>query len=79
MSESTASHWQTLLPAAMVGTDKMAFSSPALSGPIGALLAQLQAQAALPALALLPLVIPLRAARRTVASLAASAFFRYTT
>jgi len=53
MSESTASHWQTLLPAAMVGTDKMAFSSPALSGPIGALLAQLQAQAAQPALALL--------------------------
>ena len=53
MSESTASHWQTLLPAAMVGTDKMAFSSPALSGPIGALLAQLQAQATQPALALL--------------------------
>jgi hypothetical protein len=53
MSESSASPWQTLLPAAMVGTDKMAFSSPALSGPVGALLAQIQAQAAQPALALL--------------------------
>jgi len=53
MSETTASYWQTLLPAAMVGTDKMAFSSPALSGPVGALLAQLQAQAASPALTLL--------------------------
>ena len=53
MNGSTASYWQTLLPAAMVGTDKMAFSSPALSGPVGALLAQLQAQAAQPALALL--------------------------
>ena len=36
MSETNASYWQTLLPAAMVGTDKMAFSSPALSGPVGA-------------------------------------------
>ncbi len=53
MSETSASYWQTLLPAAMVGTDKMAFSSPALSGPVGALLAQLQARADSPALALL--------------------------
>ena len=53
MSESNASIWQTLLPAAMVGTDKMAVSSPTLSGPVGALLAQIQAQAASPALALL--------------------------
>jgi len=53
MSESSASYWQTLLPAAMVGTDKMAFSSPTLSGPVGALLAQIQAQAASPTLALL--------------------------
>ncbi|MDQ3059093.1 MAG: DUF5691 domain-containing protein [Pseudomonadota bacterium] len=53
MNESTATHWQSLLPAAMVGTEKMAFSTPALSGPVGALLAQLQAQAAQPAQALL--------------------------
>lgn len=53
MSETSASYWQTLLPAAMVGTNKMAFSSPALDGPVGALLAQIQAQATQPALALL--------------------------
>jgi hypothetical protein len=43
----------SLLPAAMVGTEKMAFSTPALGGPVGALLAQLQAQATQPAQALL--------------------------
>lgn len=53
MNESNTTHWQSLLPAAMVGTEKMAFSTPALGGPVGALLAQLQAQAAQPAQALL--------------------------
>ena len=71
MSESSASPWQTLLPAAMVGTDKMAFSSPALSGPVGALLAQIQAQAASPTLALLQtagvLAVCERAARQGTA------------
>jgi hypothetical protein len=71
MSESNASYWQTLLPAAMVGTDKMAFSSPALSGPVGALLAQIQAQAASPTLALLQtagvLAVCERAARQGTA------------
>lgn len=71
MSESTASYWQTLLPAAMVGTDKMAFSSPALGGPVGALLAQIQAQAASPTLALLQtagvLAVCERAARQGTA------------
>ena len=71
MSESNASTWQTLLPAAMVGTDKMAVSSPTLSGPVGALLAQIQAQAASPALALLQtagvLAVCERAARQGTA------------
>ena len=53
MNGSNTTHWHSLLPAAMVGTEKMAFSTPALGGPIGALLAQLQAQAAQPAQALL--------------------------
>ncbi|MCX7255775.1 MAG: DUF5691 domain-containing protein [Polaromonas sp.] len=71
MSETNASYWQTLLPAAMVGTDKMAFSSPALSGPVGALLAQIQAQATSPTLALLQtagvLAVCERAARQGTA------------
>ena len=76
MSESNASYWQTLLPAAMVGTDKMAFSSPALSGPVGALLAQIQAQATQPALALLQtagvLAVCERAARQGTARAAST-------
>lgn len=77
MSETNASYWQTLLPAAMVGTDKMAFSSPTLSGPVGALLAQIQAQAASPALALLQtagvLAVCERAARQGTARAAPAA------
>lgn len=77
MSESNASIWQTLLPAAMVGTDKMAVSSPTLSGPVGALLAQIQAQAASPALALLQtagvLAVCERAARQGTPTLDADA------
>ena len=53
MSRSTSPHWQSLLPAAMVGTEKMALSAPTLSGGVGALLAQLHAQADSPARALL--------------------------
>lgn len=53
MNEPHTTPWHSLLPAAMVGTDKMAFSAPALAGPVGALLAQLQAQADTPARALL--------------------------
>jgi hypothetical protein len=71
MSKTNDSYWQTLLPAAMVGTDKMAFSSPALSGPVGALLAQIQAQATSPTLALLQtagvLAVCERAARQGTA------------
>ena len=53
MNGSTSPHWQSLLPAAMVGTEKMALGVPALSGDVGALLAQLHAQADSPARALL--------------------------
>ena len=53
MNASTAPHWQSLLPAAMVGTEKMALAAPALDGAVGALLTQLQAQADSPARALL--------------------------
>ena len=52
-SPSQATLWQTLLPAAMVGTDKKTVAAPLLDGAVGALLAQVQAQAAQPALALL--------------------------
>ena len=73
---SPATHWQSLLPAAMVGTEKMAFSAPALSGPVGALLAQIEAQAAQPALALLQmagvLAVCERAARQGQASAASA-------
>ena len=53
MNGSTSPHWQSLLPAAMVGTEKMALGAPTLSGGVGALLAQLHAQADSPARALL--------------------------
>lgn len=53
MNGSTSPHWQSLLPAAMVGTEKMALGAPTLSGDVGALLAQLHAQADSPARALL--------------------------
>ena len=43
-SPSQATLWQTLLPAVMVGTDKKTVVPPALQGPVGALLAQVQAQ-----------------------------------
>lgn len=73
---SPATHWQSLLPAAMVGTEKMAFTAPALSGPVGALLARIETQAAQPALALLQmagvLAVCERAARQGQASAASA-------
>lgn len=53
MNGSTSPHFQSLLPAAMVGTDKMALTAPVLGGAVGALLAQLHVQADSPAKALL--------------------------
>ena len=53
MSESSTTYWQSLLPAAMVGTEKMAFTVPRLAGAVGDLLAQIGQQADAPARALL--------------------------
>ena len=49
----TTSPWKNLLPPAMVGTDKKPLALPALDGAVGALLAQVQANANSPAQALL--------------------------
>lgn len=48
-----SSPWKTLLPPAMVGTDKKPLDMPMLEGAVGQLLAQLQAQASPPAQVLL--------------------------
>ncbi|MDB5870076.1 MAG: hypothetical protein JWP96_2408, partial [Polaromonas sp.] len=53
MNATSTSPWQNLLPAAMVGTEKMALAASTLGGEVGALLRQLQAQATQPAQALL--------------------------
>ncbi|MEC5212974.1 hypothetical protein RCH06_001516 [Polaromonas sp. CG_9.5] len=53
MSESSTTYWQSLLPAAMVGTEKMAFTAPRLAGAVGDLLAQIGQQTDAPARALL--------------------------
>ena len=49
----TTSPWKSLLPPAMVGTDKKSLVLPALQDTVGALLTQVQAQASSPAQALL--------------------------
>lgn len=53
MNGSSTTYWQSLLPAAMVGTEKMAFHAPSLAGAVGDLLAQIGQQADAPARALL--------------------------
>ena len=53
MSGSSTTYWQSLLPAAMVGTEKMAFAAPRLPGAVGDLLQQIGQQSDAPARALL--------------------------
>ncbi len=64
--------WASLLPPAMVGTDKKPLALPAWDGAVGALLAQVQAQAGSPAQTLLQaagvLAVCERAGRRPVAA-----------
>ena len=66
------SPWKSLLPPAMVGTDKKPLALPALDGAVGALLAQVQAQARSPAQALLQsagvLTVCERAGQRPIAA-----------
>ena len=45
--------WDSLLPAAMIGTDRHPGGWPSLPGPVGALLAQLPQTSEAPATALL--------------------------
>ncbi|CAM3537673.1 DUF5691 domain-containing protein [Polaromonas hydrogenivorans] len=45
MNGSPQALWQGLLPAAMVGTEKMAFTAPGVGGAVGELLAQIGQQA----------------------------------
>ena len=52
-AQHTHTLWTSLLPPAMVGTDKKPLTLPTLDGAVGALLAQLPAQASSPAQALL--------------------------
>ncbi|MDB5931783.1 MAG: hypothetical protein JWR60_3490 [Polaromonas sp.] len=53
MSGSSTTYWQGLLPAAMVGTEKMVFAAPRLAGAVGELLQQIEQQSDSPARALL--------------------------
>ena len=66
------SPWKSLLPPAMVGTDKKPLALPALGGAVGALLAQVQAKANSPAQALLQsagvLTVCERAGQRPIAA-----------
>ena len=77
MTTSPVNHpWKSLLPAAMVGTDKKPLTLPTLDGAVGALLAQLPAQASSPAQALLQaagvLTVCERAGQRPSAPFSAS-------
>ena len=77
-AQHTHTLWTSLLPPAMVGTDKKPLTLPTLDGAVGALLAQLPVQASSPAQALLQaagvLTVCERAGQRPMAvSLANSA------
>lgn len=69
--------WKSLLPAAMVGTDKKPLELPACAGAVGDLLAQLPARASTPAQALLQaagvLTVCERAGQRPVGQIGSSA------
>ena len=75
-AQHTHTLWTSLLPPAMVGTDKKPLTLPTLDGAVGALLAQLPAQASSPAQALLQaagvLTVCERAGQRPSAPFSAS-------